>query len=45
MRHFILTDLEGVAGIDSFEHTRTDDEEQTLRLTVKGIAAGMKNTG
>ncbi|WP_336024940.1 phosphoenolpyruvate carboxylase [Halobellus salinisoli] len=24
---------------------RTDDEEQTLRLTVKGIAAGMKNTG
>ena len=26
------------------EH-RTDDEEQTLRLTVKGIAAGMKNTG
>ncbi len=24
---------------------RTDLEEQTLRLTVKGIAAGMKNTG
>ena len=24
---------------------RTDEEEQTLRLTVKGIAAGMKNTG
>ncbi|WP_135821060.1 phosphoenolpyruvate carboxylase [Halostella litorea] len=24
---------------------RTDDEERTLRLTVKGIAAGMKNTG
>ena len=24
---------------------RTDAEEQTLRLTVKGIAAGMKNTG
>jgi phosphoenolpyruvate carboxylase len=24
---------------------RTPDEEQTLRLTVKGIAAGMKNTG
>jgi phosphoenolpyruvate carboxylase len=24
---------------------RTDDEEPTLRLTVKGIAAGMKNTG
>jgi phosphoenolpyruvate carboxylase len=24
---------------------RTADEEQTLRLTVKGIAAGMKNTG
>jgi phosphoenolpyruvate carboxylase len=24
---------------------RTDVEEQTLRLTVKGIAAGMKNTG
>ena len=23
----------------------TDDEERTLRLTVKGIAAGMKNTG
>jgi len=26
LRHFILTDLEGVAGIDSFEHTWTDDE-------------------
>jgi len=24
---------------------RTDLEERTLRLTVKGIAAGMKNTG
>jgi phosphoenolpyruvate carboxylase len=24
---------------------RTDEEERTLRLTVKGIAAGMKNTG
>ncbi|RYJ14409.1 phosphoenolpyruvate carboxylase [Halogeometricum borinquense] len=24
---------------------RTEDEERTLRLTVKGIAAGMKNTG
>ena len=24
---------------------RTESEEQTLRLTVKGIAAGMKNTG
>jgi len=24
---------------------RTDIEERTLRLTVKGIAAGMKNTG
>jgi phosphoenolpyruvate carboxylase len=24
---------------------RTDAERQTLRLTVKGIAAGMKNTG
>ncbi|MCT9097581.1 phosphoenolpyruvate carboxylase [Haloarchaeobius sp. HME9146] len=24
---------------------RTEEEEQTLRLTVKGIAAGMKNTG
>jgi phosphoenolpyruvate carboxylase len=24
---------------------RTANEEQTLRLTVKGIAAGMKNTG
>ena len=24
---------------------RTDTEERTLRLTVKGIAAGMKNTG
>jgi phosphoenolpyruvate carboxylase len=24
---------------------RTDTEEQTLRLTVKGLAAGMKNTG
>jgi D-amino peptidase len=26
MRAFVLTDIEGVAGIDSFEHTRTDDE-------------------
>lgn len=26
MRYFIITDLEGVAGIDSFEHTRTTDE-------------------
>lgn len=25
---FVLTDLEGVAGIDSFEHTRTGDEER-----------------
>ncbi|HKJ59953.1 MAG TPA: phosphoenolpyruvate carboxylase, partial [Halobacteriales archaeon] len=24
---------------------RTEREERTLRLTVKGIAAGMKNTG
>jgi D-amino peptidase len=28
MRHFILTDLEGVAGIDSWENVRTEDEEQ-----------------
>jgi phosphoenolpyruvate carboxylase len=27
------------------QNHRTDAEEQTLRLTVKGIAAGMKNTG
>ena len=27
------------------EDERTDAEERTLRLTVKGIAAGMKNTG
>ncbi|WP_416840873.1 phosphoenolpyruvate carboxylase [Haloferax sp. DFSO52] len=27
------------------QNHRTDDEERTLRLTVKGIAAGMKNTG
>lgn len=26
MRHFILTDLEGVAGIDSFERTRSGDD-------------------
>lgn len=25
---FVLTDLEGVAGIDSFDRTRTDDDEQ-----------------
>lgn len=28
MRHFVITDIEGVAGIDSFRHTRTDDPEQ-----------------
>lgn len=28
MRCFVLTDLEGVAGIDSFARTRTDDEQQ-----------------
>lgn len=28
MQFFVVTDLEGVAGIDSFEHTRTDDDEQ-----------------
>lgn len=27
------------------QNHRTDEEERTLRLTVKGIAAGMKNTG
>lgn len=27
-RYLIVTDIEGVAGIDSFEHTRTTDEEQ-----------------
>lgn len=28
MRFFVLTDLEGVAGIDSFAHTRSADDEQ-----------------
>lgn len=28
MRHFLITDIEGVAGIDAFERTRTDDETQ-----------------
>jgi len=32
--------------VDLLDQThRTPDEERTLRLTVKGIAAGMKNTG
>jgi phosphoenolpyruvate carboxylase len=32
--------------VDLLDRThRTPDEERTLRLTVKGIAAGMKNTG
>jgi D-amino peptidase len=28
MRFFVLTDIEGVAGIDSFERTRSTDDEQ-----------------
>jgi len=32
--------------VDLLDQThRTESEEKTLRLTVKGIAAGMKNTG
>lgn len=27
-RFFVVTDLEGVAGVDSFEHTRTSDDRE-----------------
>lgn len=27
-KYFVITDIEGVAGIDSFDRTRTSDEER-----------------
>ena len=47
-RFFVLTDLEGVAGIDSFEHTRTSDDEQKapamdqLAREVNACVAGIR---
>ncbi|MFB6135844.1 MAG: M55 family metallopeptidase [Halobacteriaceae archaeon] len=48
-RFFVLTDVEGVAGIDSFERTRTDDEERKapamdqLAREVEACVAGVRS--